>query len=268
MYSSLVHQLIPSILKSSSAVGYIVLIVSAYLIQILFGSLLHTERTSVTSFIRIDTFDDVNKYNMTKYLLDISTCPKLIKKEENFQMVRIAEQSVVGASNYRWCWASGKCAMLANNLDFSLLISMACTFFPKSMLENPHYLSPPLGRTLNGYFLGRKIPKDERNHIDSLILRSFEMGLEFKKGATSQNLGVKTIKTMTRMNKNEECYSKKIQTSISSPVPLNIRFFRNCYILHSVIIFFALNIHLGHLWIQSKSYRKKQPSAVIMRVGY
>lgn len=140
--------------------------------------------------------------------------------------------------------ASGKCAILVNNHEHNLLLSLACTLYPGRLIESPVHMSPTLGRLSSGYIFNRRVPEDQRARISGYIQRSFEMGLEKKKGLLSKDFGTKITRAFTQSNANEECMSKKIRTSISTPASLSNEFFRNCYLLYSYIVVIAVAIHL------------------------
>lgn len=78
LFASLTRQQTQPMLMRSSRMGFMVLLLSTMLIQIMYGSFLHTETTSINSFIRIDSIDEATSRNMNNFILDISTCSKIM----------------------------------------------------------------------------------------------------------------------------------------------------------------------------------------------
>lgn len=230
-------------LKESFIVGYMVLILSALLFQILFGCMLHTERTSISSFTRIDSFRDVQAHNLTKFIPDISACSRMVGQDLEYRVVNLAHQFVAG-EDLSWCVATGKCVILLNNLDYYAVTSFTCSIYPKIALKNPPYLSPILVESLGGYLINKRILKEQRDQIDGYIQHSYEMGLEKKNGFLSKAYARKAIEAFTQLAVNEECFSKTIQMSLSSPVPLSFQFLKNCFILYSMIVFLSILFHV------------------------
>lgn len=245
IYVCLVRQNMSSIFRKSFVTGYLVLVLSLLFIQILFGSLLHTERTTIDSFERIDSFEEVEKHNLTTLVLDVSSCPKLVGEDREYEIIPVVEQ-YLSDNDLSRCLGSG-CPILINTLDHNILTTALCSVYPDRTLKHFFYLSPPLGTTLGGFFLSDRIPKPEQDRINSYIQRSFEMGLEIKKGPTSKGLAMKSVKTVTQLTLNEECFSKEFQTRFSNPVPLSYEFYRYCFMLYLLTIFVALAIHFSSL---------------------
>lgn len=252
IYAYLLRQSISSMLRKSFLLGYFVLIFSAMLIQILYGSFLHTERTSVTSFIHLDSVEDTYKYNAERLVLDISDCPKMVKEFKDYTVISVAE-NVQNLGDHDRCIQSAKCAMIVNNFDFAALLAGSCSILYKVSHQYVPYLSPALKNTLVGFFLNKKLPKKLRNHLDSWISRSFEMGLETKKGGLSSGIAIQVIRRVFRMNVNQECFSKSLQTSMSTPAPLNHAFYGNCFIFYFVIGALAFFNHIFSLWASKSS---------------
>lgn len=63
------------------------------------------------------------------------------------------------------------------------------------------------------------------------------MGLENRKSLVSENSAKKTMKTITNMDLNGECFYNTIRSSFSIPAPLNIPFFTNCFVLYLTVVF-------------------------------
>lgn len=239
LYANLLRQRVHFILEKFPL---LILLLSVMLIQALFSSFLHTERTSITKFVKINSLSEANKYNVTTFVFSISSCPKLVGGDHKFEVLPI----IGGTTSYRdltWCIATGKCASLFNSLDFKIAMSLACSMYPERILPNPFYLSPPLRRILGGYFLNKRIPKNQRDRIKEYIQRSFEMGLEEKKGFLSKYVAARTVKQIVNLELNEECYSKKMRVSFSTPAALNGQFFKNCFILNLLIAISAIILH-------------------------
>lgn len=241
VYVSLVRQSVPPILRKSFFAGYIVLILATFFLTTLFGCFLHTERTSITSFVRIDSFEDIHEHNMTTLVLDISPCSLLMRKQYNYRVVQILDRTNV-ANTFKVCMARNNCATLLSSIDFSIMLSMRCTLFPKRAIEHPPYLSPIMIKTMGGVFLNKRMAKKERNRVGGYVQRSFEMGLEKKKGPTSDDLGKKFVKLAIQLDMSEECLSTTIGSSFSTPVPLGIEFFKDFFALYFVILLFGVAI--------------------------
>lgn len=249
VFTSLVKQNTSSMLKKSFSLVYIVLVLSVLLIQILFGTFLHTERTSISSFTRIDTFNDIRRYNLTKFVLDISHCTRFVKDDPDYKAIPLVEQYLAG-EDYSWCVASGKCSLLMNTLDFNILLSLSCSLYPEKAIRNPLYLSPDVCRVLGGFLLNKRMPKRQQEKINGYIQRSFEMGMEEEKDFTSKRFAIRAVKTMTQMNVDERCLSETIGAKFSSPISLSMNFFRDCFLLYLSAIIFSLILHFIVIKIQ------------------
>lgn len=223
-----------------------VLILSTLLIQTLYNSFLHTDRTSMTDFIHIDSLSDIHRHKMTLFVFDISACQDLAGADDKLQVIPLVK-SFAGGQDFSWCIASGKCALVLNDLDQNLLLSFGCSLDHDKVIRNPPYFSSPLKRGLSGYAFNKKFPKKQLDRIDGYIQRSFEMGLVKKNGFFSKDFSAKTARTLTQSNANEECLSKRIQNSISTPAPLSNQFFKNCYLLYCHIALAAITIRLFSL---------------------
>lgn len=180
---------------------------------------------------------------MTTFVADVSACQNLAGHDNRFIVLPLGE-TFVNRRDFSWCHASGKCAILVNDYGYNLLLSLVCTLYPRRLIQSPAYISPTLGRLNSGYIFNKKMPKDQRTRISGYIQRSFEMGLEKKNGPLSKDFGTKTSRSLTQLDANEECMSKKIRNSISTPASLSNEFFRNCYRLYSCIVMIAVAIHL------------------------
>lgn len=243
LFAGLLRQFSSSKMKRPSK---LVLILSILLIQILYGSFLHTERTSISSFIPIDSFEDIDKHNVTTFVPDISACQKLTGHEDKLivgSMARAFAKGDVNGQNLRPCYGSGRCAALVNDHQRNIALSLACTLVPKRLIESPVYISPTLGRLYSAYAFNKRIPKDQRERIIGYAQRSFEMGLQ-EKDPLSKDFGTKTAKALTQSNANEECMSKTIQKSISASASLSNEFFRNCFSLYFSIVLISVVLFL------------------------
>lgn len=186
---------------------------------------------------------DIRRQKMTTFVLDISACQSLAGGSNELQVIPVTD-FLTGNQDSSWCVASGKCAMVLNDLDRNLLQSFACSLNPEGFVDNPPYLSSSLSSALSGYVFNKRIPKKQLDRINGYIQTSFEMGLVKNKGFFSRDFSVKTARALTQLNADEECLSKKIQNSLSTPVPLSNEFFKNCFLLYLVIILMAMIIHL------------------------
>lgn len=256
LFGSLVRQNVPSVLRKSSIVGYSVLITSAFLIQILFGSSLHTERTSISTFVRINSFEDLRSHNMTKFILDVSPCNKVVTDDPEYQVIPLVESYLTG-QDYSWCIGTGKCALLMNIVDFNLLSSLLCSLSPEKAFGDSFYASPQLSQVLGGYFLNGRILKGQQDRINSYIQRSFEMGLEKKKSFTSRSFGMRAAKTVTPLGANQECLSKSIQNSFSLPVPLRIQFLKKSFILLFMVMCLSFIIVISFVSFRAINHRPR-----------
>lgn len=236
VYSSLVRQNILSMLRESPIWSYVVLILSTLLIQILFTSLLHTERNSIRSFLEINSLEDVQKFDLIPLILSISPCSKLAGESRKYILIRPTEH-IYSGRDLSWCAGTGKCALLMGNSDFNLLMSFTCTLHPEIILRNPPYLSPILMTSLGGFFLNNNLPKNQRNRMINYVYRSFETGFDQKKNLLSKRFGMRVSEVITQMDTKDRCSSNLIQTKFSIPAQLSLQFYRNCFILYFSIIF-------------------------------
>lgn len=169
LYANLFRQNIPSALKKTFSVGYIVLLLSSFLIQVLFGTFLHTERTSISSFVRTDKLDDIRKHDLKTSILDISSCSKLMENQE-YQKISVSANYLYGGENgLHMGIGEGKLAMLVCRSDLYLILSALCTLESNRALENPMYLSPMLTGLLGGYFLNNRKSKKQKDRINGYI---------------------------------------------------------------------------------------------------
>lgn len=177
IYAYMLRQSVPTLLQKSFLLEYFVLILSMMLIQILYGSFLHTDRTSITSFIHIDTIEDTYKYDAERLALDISDCPSIFKDFKDYTVIEVAK-NFNGLQNHSRYFNSGKCALFVSTFEFSVLMTGSCSVWKKFHYRHKPYLGPALGYTPIGFFINKKFGKDIRDHIDSWTYQSFEMGLE------------------------------------------------------------------------------------------
>lgn len=246
LYATLVRKHVNSILEKGSIQVYTVctvLLLATFLIQILFSSLLHTERTSISSFLRIDSFKDAEFYGMKKFVLDLSSCPKILEEKQNFEVISFASAYLSG-ENYQWCASSDRCTLLITPTEADFLRSFMCSLDPEITSKSPVHLSSTMAKMVIGHFSNRRMPKKKQNKMNSYIQRAFEMGIEHEKGVASRHFGKKTVKATTQLDVNEECFSDLFRASFSTPVPLNTQFFMHCFILYMGIIIISLLLHL------------------------
>lgn len=236
-----------NIIKVLKRLPMLVLIVSTLLIQTLFGSFLHTERTSIRKFVKIDSLLDVRKYNATTFVLPISSCPKLIGGDHSFQVIPIDDEFSLNGG-WTGCEGSGECASLMNSLDLNLFLSTMCSIHLQRALRGAFYVSPALSHSLGGFLFNKRIAEAQRNRLNGYIQRSFEMGLEQKKGLIAKDFSTRIIKQVAQMDPNEECFSKKVENSLSTPVALKNEFFKNCFILYFLVILASLILYARTLW--------------------
>lgn len=246
VYAKIFRQNIPSPgLRQSFLIGFIVLLVSSLLIQTLFGSSLHTERSSITSFVRIDTLKDVEKDRFRKFWFDSSPCQGVIDDKQEFQALSATQYPHWGNPD------AVKRAILLSDLEINLLVTAACAFEPENVREKPIYLSPVTTKILGGHVLSSKIPKKGRDRINGYIERSYEMGMDLKSGFGSQDFVKKAYKRAFRLDPAEECMSNTIRdkyhSEFSIPGPLDTQFFEYCSILYFVVVIFAFILHFRSL---------------------
>lgn len=99
-------------------------------------------------------------------------------------MVSLAD-GLSSGQDFSWCAGSGKCSLLLSALDLNIIAGLVCSFDSNPESEKSIYLSPILEQGYGGIFFNKRIPVNQRNRIDAYVQRSFEMGLEDKKGITS-----------------------------------------------------------------------------------
>lgn len=261
LYATLIRKHVHSSLERYSVRVYIVLLIASLLIQILFSSLLHTERASISSFTRIDSFEDVQSHGLRKFVLDLSSCPKVLEKKQELEIISFADAYLSG-KNYKWCASSGKCSLLVSPPEAHFLRSFMCSMEPDMTLKSPVYYSPTIAKTVIGHFSNKRTQKTKQNQVNSYIQRASEMGLEHGKGTTSKYFGKQTVKATTQFDVSEKCFANSFRTSISAPAPLNIQFFIKCFILYMLVIFISLILHLhaiikppNKFWCRIKSFQ-------------
>lgn len=248
VFSSMIRQHVHLCPKGLVLAANIVLLITSLLIQILYGSFLHTERTSISSFVKIDSYKHVQSYDLKKLVFDISPCPRLLRDKLKFEIVSLAD-AFLSKHNYGLCASSGKCTLLLSGPEYHIIKALTCSIDPKTITENPIYFSPPIARLVGGHLLNKRLPKKKRDLIDRYIQRSFEMGLQQGKCLTSERYGKQSAKSMTKLDLNEECFSKSFpKTSFSVPAPLNISFFMNCFFLYISTVLFSSMLFASSLY--------------------
>lgn len=128
LYTTLVRNY--SAIKMFSIEVQFVSLAASFLIQILFSSLLHTERASISSFTRIDSFEDVRSHGSRKFVLDFSVCARMLQEKQEFEIIPFADAYLSGES-YQWCASSSKCILLVSHSGAYFLRSFMCSLDPK-----------------------------------------------------------------------------------------------------------------------------------------
>lgn len=151
LYVNLIKQSISSVNYEQLPLTWIVFSVSIFLIQLLFGSFLNTERTSISSFIRIHSFEDALKHNMTILVPNFSVCPWM-SRGQDLKIVNVYRARLTG-EDFSWCAGTDKCAMLVSNLDINIILPSLCAIDETVswVINNPPYYSPKLIKSLGGW---------------------------------------------------------------------------------------------------------------------
>lgn len=203
-------------------------------IQILFCTMMNTERTSISSFNRVDSFDDLANGSLV-FVLDISFCKTDSDKRFLFQIVDF-QKAVSKNENFKYCLGTGKCTMIASNFDINIFKPFICFTGSETILNHPPYHSPSLGTAHVGFaFNKRLISRKLIHNVGEYTYRSFEMGIHKEMGIGSPKSGRK----ITAHHPNEECMTKTLDSEILPPMALSPKFFMKVFSLHLLFLITA-----------------------------
>lgn len=236
------------------AVDTISIIMCVFIIQVLFASYMNTERTSMNSFIKIDTIDDVEKYNVTFISASFSACPKLVNPRIpllslNPDFERLHEH------NLEQYLRHGKSAILASQLEFNLLRVLMCFDAPEEGSDSPLYWSPVLKQFGVTYFYNKNIYPEVMGKFNLRAHYLLNMGLAKQRGPFSEYFARK----LAIRQPDIKCMATNIitSTSFASAAAVSNRYFRRVYGLFIIIAIIAIFLFVNSIF----SLRRKLKSS-------
>ncbi|XP_074598216.1 uncharacterized protein LOC141852944 [Brevipalpus obovatus] len=235
-----------------------VILIFALTFHILFGCFLNTQRTSITHFDKIDSFEDVKRENVTFITFAFTPCIKILNVAiENHHPLGAEDLEGIGTDDfkYNYCFGTGKCAFLMLHLEYKSLMPVFCTYYSETLLRNPVYNSPYLAYSFASYFFGTRVDRKLILIVTRRTEHLLEMGILQEKGIDSDYYG----RQLAQVQPDEECMTKKIENGISSPVSLSNAYFQITFFIYALIVFLAIAIELSHKVFRSHPKDPESP---------
>lgn len=218
---------------------------SSFLLQIIYGSFLNTERTTMTSFDRIETTRDIIEKNMIPLRSPTSAGCFGVRDENFFQNSKQVPLSMAQLSSKRYkgtreCINPGKCALVLNSLEYNFFISFLCSLTSSLVLQHPIRISKPFDYEIIGVVMNKYVSKRKRDRLYHYASRSYEMGLFQVKAIGSMDTAIK----LAPQPPSRECLDNKIKSRTSVPAALSIQFFGQVLVLYLVASMIAIILRI------------------------
>lgn len=226
---------VPSFNKFAAGIS----ILCIFSIYIWYGSFLNTERTSITSYERVNKLEDL-KEDSTLLIGQTSFCDNGLR---NNARTRVVDFSSFAEQFFR-CLESAECVIYVSLLECKILRCDLCAVRPEYLLDHAVYLSPPLRSSHLMMIYNKNANKLHLRHYNQRVHRSFEMGISKKRGIGSDSALEAFFEQFTGIHLDQECMTQVILPSFSGPVALSTEYFSSFIYLHLFMIIIASTLSI------------------------
>lgn len=206
-------------------------------IYTLYGTNLNTERTSITSYDKVNKLD-----NLKQPLLVGQTTICRNDLGTNVQ-VQVLDSSSYTKEIFQ-CLKSAECVFFVSLFEYKFMRSNLCSLRPEYLMDHAVYLSPPLTSSHQMMVHNKNTNKFHLKHYDERVYRSFEMGLSKKRGVGSDTMSEAFFEDFTGIRPDKGCMNEVTPPSFSGTAALSNEYFSSFIHLHIFLIMIASSLSI------------------------